>query len=1243
MDAGNSYSRGICGQLSTTPSFHPWFVRSGINAGVGSSVNLSLVYTPPVTDLSVPPQQVWGDTGSFKVNLDGLFYQGFETQLAGCSYLDTTCIPNGYLRVSIDVDSRLRVVNVNSMISFRFKDSLNQEHFYKPFYYYYNGPSSSCLPDTFRYYFSLSDSNAFKILREGQFKFFLQACCGGQNGERKYKVRFDLFVDPTGVCDTVFFNSPGSGPPTCGSGECPLMPLSFVEGDIDIHCPGCRTPGVVVNSYRIERTSFGLQDSDYNGYADGSGIPIDRNSVWYRDNKQDLGWMNSGFGDKVEDYLVAEFSAGVPYLYNGKVGYSYAQMTQNGAWFHYLQLSRKMPHALDTMSVIPDSIILYIDSPDSASNPDSCLDCSSFPINSTVYHTQRKLKFTGTAINDVLHMDHTTNEYFYTFSSFDTIPQSGVLHNPAYIEWSSTQHPYTGFFEGQKYRLRVYYSVMGNFMLPQGYAAQPEIDQVRQMSEIENAMWFSGDSLPQNAFSTIGKNPGDTVELHQENWFIPQDSVPGATAINQTFADSYAFNCENCGGIFYYYSHGVSNISQIGKLDSCNYQINATAISNTGGNITVVYPYEYHPANLQPRSFTITVPPGYVIINAKYRNTVYDKDGFPMTSAMVGFTPPATIGSFTIHDSLYNKSQCLLEGDIVSDSIQYYSNRQTIREYLFEITPTDCDSLKFYQDSALVFISFEGDVGHCFTPNKSAADSSIVQHTLENVYPFGTRPNIQISPVPIVTLTSNQVCFTLHIENPAFVFPDSVRSTAAPNFYVAVPPVNWLGNWTYHNGGTTLTLNPDSLFLADGLLGVGEVHQSDSICATITDCSQDTSIQFKAGWSCAGYPADADSGCGVLSFSCEIIRDSVLLSLMDLPNQVVPAPPVYYSLCDTLFYGRCFKSSGNGYLYPDFVRLFNIPPALGIACVNFRKDACLGMPGNVVVSLDYDTLTGTWPVSAADMLALGYADSALHINDGISIEIGVMPDCHFSGDSLPDFDLNVTSYCGDTIIRTYEFTDSLVWNGTSQCHDCFSITKTANTDTIAVGDTITYAITISSNNVASWPVVITEVTPAGFVVTDSIFPYVNVPASGDTTFYLQGYFTSTGNCPQTLNTAYLAYADFDSLNHVTSNVDSLSDTACVVVVHGCITDSTIIYQDSTFSDTLEASNDYLSIFIEGTFIVNSNISFNYCNIYMAPGSQILIYGHSNFNLYYTSIIACDTMWQGIRILERGTVNLEDSS
>lgn len=1239
----NSYSRGICGNLNSTAVIHPSYVRSGINAGIGSSVNLPLVYTPTVTDLSVPPLQIWGDTGSFKVNLDGLFYQGFEAQLSGCSYLDSTCIPNGYMRVSIDVDSGLKVVNVDSMISFRYKDSLNLDHYYKPFYYYYNGPASNCEPDTFRYYFSLSDSNAFKILKEGQFKFFLQACCGGQNGERKYKVRFDLFIDPTGVCDTVLFNSPGTGPPTCGSHECPWLPLSFVEGDIDIHCPGCRTPGIVVNSYRIERTSFGLQDSDNDGFADGSGIPIDRNSTWYRDNKQDLGWMNSGFGDKVEDFLVAEFSAGVPYLYNGKVGYSYAQMNQNGAWFHYLQLSRKMPHALDTMSVIPDSIILYIDTPDSASNPDSCLDCGLFPINPTVYHTQRKLRFTGSSIQDVLHMDTISNEYFYTFSSFDSIPQYGVLHNPAYIVWSSTQRPYTGFFEGQKYRLRVYYSITGNFMLPQGYAATPEIDQVRAMSEIENAMWFSGDSLPQNAFSSIGKNPGDTIELHQKNWFIPNDSVPGAIAINQTFADSFAFNCENCGGIFYYYSHGVSNNSQIAKLDTCNYQINATAISNTGGNITIVYPYEYHPANLQPRSFTITVPPGYVIVGARYRNTVYDKDGLPVTSSFVGFTPPANSGTFTIHDSLYNKSQCLLEGDIITDSIQYYSNRQTIREYLFEITPTDCDSLKFYQDSALVFVSFEGDVGHCFIPNKSAADSSVVQHTMRSIYPFGIRPNIQISPVPSVTLTSNQVCFRLNISNPDSLFADTLWSTAAPNFYISIPSVNWLSNWSYHSGGVTLSLNPDSLFLVDDLLGIGEVHQNDTICATITNCTKDTSIQFKAGWSCSGYPADPDSGCGLLTFSYDIIRDSVLLNVMDPINQLVPAPPVSYSLCDTLFYGRCFKSSGNGYLYPDFVRLYDIPPALGIACVHLRKDACQGNPGNVVVSLDYDTMTGTWPVTAANMIALGFADSALHINEGINVEIGVMPDCHFSGNSLPDFDFNVTSYCGDTITRTYAFTDSLAWDGTSQCHDCFSITKTLLDNLVAVGDTITYHITVSANNGVLWSAVLTDITPPGFVITNPIPPYIIVPAQGDTSFFLQGYFTTTGSCPQMQNTAYLAYADFDSLNHVTSNVDSISDTACVVVLHGCITDSTILFPDSTLSDTLEASYDYLSIFIEGTFIMNTSISFNYCTVYMAPGAQIILNGTNQLNLYYSSMIACDTMWQGISITGRGTVNLEDSS
>ena len=53
------------------------------------------------------------------------------------------------------------------------------------------------------------------------------------------------------------------------------MPLSETGNEVNVHCPGCTTPGIIVDNYSLIRSydagtnSYGLQDTDDNGRADG--------------------------------------------------------------------------------------------------------------------------------------------------------------------------------------------------------------------------------------------------------------------------------------------------------------------------------------------------------------------------------------------------------------------------------------------------------------------------------------------------------------------------------------------------------------------------------------------------------------------------------------------------------------------------------------------------------------------------------------------------------------------------------------------------------------------------------------------------------------------------------------------------------------------------------------------------------------------------------------------------------------
>ncbi|MBK7966102.1 MAG: hypothetical protein IPK10_13025 [Bacteroidetes bacterium] len=142
------------------------------------------------------------------------------------------------------------------------------------------------------------------------------------------------------------------------------------------------------------------------------------------------------------------------------------------------------------------------------------------------------------------------------------------------------------------------------------------------------------------------------------------------------------------------------------------------------------------------------------------------------------------------------------------------------------------------------------------------------------------------------------------------------------------------------------------------------------------------------------------------------------------------------------------------------------------------------------------------------------------------------------------------------------------------------------------------------------------------------------PAMGCTTLVVNGYFTQSGDCNSNENLVQIKFAGFDSLN-VYFGPDSLMDSVCVLVTNACIDPNTIVLKDSSYSSSLSAMYSNTSFYVEGLFTVNSNLTLNNCDVFMAAGAQIIIASNIMFSLdSATSIIGCDTMWQGI-LMEQG--------
>jgi hypothetical protein len=80
----------------------------------------------------------------------------------------------------------------------------------------------------------------------------------------------------------------------------------------NIHCPGCKAPGIVVDKYDMYRNSFGFEDAGNDEMADvnNSQEPIPVDAQYVANNKACMNLGAAILGDEVTDRLIAHFQEG---------------------------------------------------------------------------------------------------------------------------------------------------------------------------------------------------------------------------------------------------------------------------------------------------------------------------------------------------------------------------------------------------------------------------------------------------------------------------------------------------------------------------------------------------------------------------------------------------------------------------------------------------------------------------------------------------------------------------------------------------------------------------------------------------------------------------------------------------------------------------------------------------------------------------------------------------------------------
>ncbi len=1171
---------------------------TGESFSSNTNINLDYTFTPVLSDLTAP-SGMFGSPGPLLfINFNGLFSNPMAASTIGCTNLTGFCnTMNGWLRARLRMQtglvmdsalqSQVRIVRFNGA----------QTIVWNPVYWYSETPPNTCDTGIYYFYFRIDSTIEPQFFTEGRFEFRFLPCCINTPGKSDYQIDFHLMNNPGGICNAISFPSLGSNQPPSNCSNCCWLPLARAANNVSVHCPGCLAPGIIANSYTMQRRSFGMPDANNNRKADTTAMLTSGDTAYFNTYSQQMHSIRANHRDVLEDRLRAHLQEGDPSL----GGYDYPMMLGDTARLNVLQLIRNIKlKNYPQFKLTPYYLKLYIDAPDTSAQAVDCIDCHSFGI-SGLYRTQRIIEVDEDSIGYYFRDSAATNTYLFTFDDTDT---SRNLHQN--IVYESQAWPFTGFFEMQQYRLSVRYSVCDYFSPVQLEGSQP-LEQRFKEAEIDNLMFMSGREQFANAFQMIPPKPDLLVN-------VPQP-------FTQAWADSFLFICEAFGGRFYFYSDEATNYSNYAAQtgNPCRKLIRQTALLRTAGLMQADrYPFEYKPPAFRPVQFKALIPPGYTPVMPPRIRAVYS------TAANV-FPPVATqwmninLSQVTITDSVIidldtlPMLRCLI--DSVNDNNPgqnlYIGDFNAQIEVETEIRPDACLPGTIYNPvHENFYITFtQADYNWWHHPAVLCIDTTIEQKN-QGLLLSLQLPNPQMSfllqPPQLNNASANPFCWNFNL---------TVTGQAAP--YVFVHPYDtgqgYLTNYYIILNNQTFFPDSNGVIPIDTLLPAGTY--TGQFCAVMTHCSPNAgeTLGLHAGWNCNRFPdpVNAPDVCFVI--------DTLHYSYTTIGVNGQPAysVPDSFALCRPFPYIFTLNSSAGG-ITPLSVVLSGIDPAVNVLSVTVAN--CDSSQTIQLTPPSYNFDSAAWAVTGP--LDTG---SCMHII--VMLEAGCgSPDSV----TVPHLQLNAQSYCGDPLsfaLRLMQQQQQIYFNGESDCINCFSISKLASTDTIATGDTMSFYIVICGSNSAADTLVLLENLPSNFILTGSIPSTVIVPAQGCDTVTVTGYFTYPGACMNNINTAMI----------ITSSNDTLSADTCVTVVEPCLLAADTVIADSTFSNVYGQLLSNISIYIAGRFYINDNLTLQNCAVTVAPGGQIIVL-QDLLELDSTVIEGCGFMWRGTHLVS-GSANI----
>ncbi|MBL7913481.1 MAG: T9SS type A sorting domain-containing protein [Bacteroidia bacterium] len=1095
---------------------------------------------------------------------------------------------------------------------------------------------SGCSDTEYFYYYDLANppagTTAKELLDAGQFNWRMIPCCTA-DPTSTYEVLFHLLIDPMSTGCQSAIGIPGSYNITPQNYtninfNYKWLPLSNVEELINVQCPGCRAPGVIVDNYQMIRSdnSFGLPDELNDRLAD-TQTAIDIST--YAQASQ-LNRRASMHGDFIEDRLEAHFqdgsidgplnSSGLP-CDNSIIGYEYFQMAPHS--LDKLELRRTFSqNALVQMGLEVQSVTVYIDKPCATCLPTECLDCNLFDSNPINFHTQVQYDYVnGAGVNPY---NINSNTMILTFDAADFITASnGAVLNTTTNALYDFQ--IKKFEPDQRYRIIVRYAVCGNFM------SVNDPDNGVLQTTIDNMLYLTGDPW----LTQPTPMPNNESALNSVGWTSDPSNTLYTHISDPTFTNSFGFYCEtSSGGHSFISNEYFSTLSLTSPVvfteNGCDRYISFWSSSTIGGGSTYdFFPYEIRRPRLVPDQWSFDASNLNITSIESTSSNFYGNQASSLIKVDATVISPYSCPlSPTCNVNISDISSSSPAINCFMNSTQSdlaIGDQKFILSHKINLDVGGSNNCDLSGNLVVSGFFASNTTDYCSSGGISVPTCSsslnLQPITKTQILTEDMNPNLNLAiTVPQITAISNTICWGFKLKN-----VDDFTGAITPAFNIFLDLssyTSFLTNVVVTINGTQINFNSNNQGIIYASLGVGD-EISGTICAQYSSCTDHDPIlgfipiELNWGWDCDGLPAPTNP---LNSIICQ--NEIADLALVNSTTSFLldPGPTTPFILCQPFTLKPSLESNGRGELQAIDFSLLNMP--IGLTVV-----------GTPICTIDVNGTINSIPLTSIGFNQWAFpTGTELEYGNILNLEITFLPICEYKG-FLPQIDFNVVNYCGNSLDISANYPGLLQMTG-NDCTNCFTITKTPSTYNIPLNTTIDFYIEICNLSPSLTPVPsfqILDNLPPNFVVTSPLpTGFIAWPAVQCTTLILTGYFTQIPPGGIAINKAELLLDPFVSGGPFTAQ-------CTLQVASDC----------ASFADqvTLQGHNESTSytfypnetIYIIEDFFIKHNVSYSNNTFYVNPGVEIVVEAGKTLVLENSRIYSCTDMWKGMRVEDGGTL------